>query len=95
MPIPNSTLVLSYENADDFVASLDGARQQTSPSKIAVYSPGRAGEAHSLTQYALDARSAEGQGNADLQAWNERRERALGLTANSETTGQRYTFTRR
>lgn len=95
MPIPNSTLVLSYENADDFVASLDGARQQTSPSKIAVYSPGRAKDAHSLTQYALDARSAEGQGNADLQAWNERRERALGLTANSETTGQRYTFTRR
>ncbi|EPD31266.1 hypothetical protein [Gleimia europaea] len=95
MPIPSSTLVLSYENADDFVAALDGARQQTSPSNIAVYSSGRAAEAHSLTQYALDAKAAESMGNKDLQAWNERRERALGLSAGSETTGQRYAFTRR
>lgn len=94
MSIPQSTPVLSFENADDIVPALDGEPPKTSRNHISVYSQGRGEASHSLSGYEADALAAEEFTNSDLQRWNEKRIRTMGFSEDSKTTRQRYTITR-
>lgn len=91
--LPSGTPVLSFENTADIVPALDGRAPQSSREHIVVYSTG-GDSPHDLGGYVSAATRADSRSHADYDAWVEKRNEALALTAETVTSSQRFTSTR-